>query len=208
MKFFRAIIPCVGFGKRMGMLPNQSKEMLIDPKTGQPLIQYHLDLCKKYQLQPLVITRKEKADLNQYLQKNNIPFMIIEPHGEWMHSVLASQGMWDEYNILLLPDTRFEPDNILQEIKNSLELGTRLVFGVHKVYDPNKWGIINNYFITEKPRQSLTGEQYAWGVIGFHIEHGQQLFESMKESKPYKLYNAGFHYFDSFKDITRTGKLE
>ena len=91
----KAIIPCAGFGTRMAMQPNQSKEMLTDPVTGKYLIDYSLDLCYKYKIKPVVISRLEKEDLNSYLRSKNVTHISLKEAGkEWAQTVLKSQGLW------------------------------------------------------------------------------------------------------------------
>lgn len=199
----KCIIPCAGFGTRVNMKPNQSKEMLPDPGyKRQPIIQFALDMCKTFNLEPLVITREDKKDLRQYLFNANINFIDIKVEGEWYDSVLKSSNYWNNHNILLLPDTRFTPLRCLQDLKNGLELGNESVFALHKVNEPNKWGIIKDYQLLEKPKD-LIGEQWAWGAIGFTKTMGEFLF---KDNFIKILDNTGFTYFTKFEDITRGKK--
>lgn len=204
----RLILPCAGLGTRMSMKLNRSKELLINPATGKPLIQYWIDLAHTRRLDPLVITRKEKKDLIKYCKDNKIECQIIKPHGEWPNTVLASNEHWSENNILALPDTVME-DSItaLYEIKNQLKLGSQAVLALHFVDDVSKWGSVSNYEITEKSKLETDG--WAWGLIGFKREYGNFLFKALnKKNVPYKLKDTSFVYIDSFKDLTRTGKIE
>ncbi len=134
------IIPCAGYGTRMNMPIGQSKELLLD-KAGNHLIEFYLNHCPHFNITPLVITRKEKTDLIAYCESNHIETLIIEPKGEWNDTVLASSLLWDEDNILVLPDTRFNsPRTAISDIKKGLELGNQAVIGLHKVDDVSKWG--------------------------------------------------------------------
>ncbi len=200
----KAIIPSAGYGTRMSMKPNESKEMLID-STGKPVIQYSLDLCSKYGLEPIIITRKEKTDLINYVQ-GNATLHIIEPFGEWPDTVLSSSKLWGKRNILILPDTRFSPDSVLQDISDQLALGCKSVTAYHNVTDPTKWCVIDNYKLTEKPLASNSSA--ALGLIGFEAIEGHHIFNGLKRrSEPVDLIDAGFVRLDSFIDITRTGKI-
>lgn len=203
------IVPAAGFGTRMGMKPNESKEMLIDPSTGYRLIDNVLRLANLTGASVHVITRKEKIDLIEYLAtKNNVTVQIIEPEGEWADTVLASREHWDEHNVLILPDTKWDPLlTTLEQIEESLKLGCETVFALHKVRDASKWGAIGYYEVTEKP--TLGGEGYAWGLIGFNNSFDSHaLFSTMCEkNEPFVLENTSFIFLDSFKDLTRTGKL-
>lgn len=204
----KCILPCAGFGLRMGMLPNQSKEMLQDG-TGNPVIQYSLDLCYKYDLEPVIITRKEKTDLLAYCHCRVYPIetLIIEPNGEWPNTILASKDLWNENNIMILPDTRFNPTSVIKDMESSLKLGNRAVIALHEVSDSSKWCIVDDYQLIEKP--NWDEKSMAMGLIGFKKDEGELLFSIInKRNMPYSLMDAGFVYLNDFKDITRGGKIE
>lgn len=201
----RAIIPCAGFGTRMNMKPDESKEM-IRCSDGQPMITYALDLCDRYDLDPLIITRLEKKDLISFL-KDDYPILTIKPKGEWMDTVLASKNHWYTDNLLILPDTRFEPTSVINEIRNDLKLGCNYSLALHRVDDPHKWCVVNNYTLFEKNPdfESKTG-MFAFGLVGFKKEHGETLFSNLSLSKKCHLDDASFRYLDRFEDITRGPK--
>lgn len=203
------IVPCAGYGTRMNMKPNESKEMLIDPTTGYRLIDTVLRCAKVTGAQVHVITRPEKVDLIEYLSTmENVTIQIIKPEGEWASTVLASREHWDEHNILVLPDTKWDPLlTTLEQMETSLKLGCQQVYALHKVRDTSKWGAIGYYEVTEKP--TIGGEGYAWGLIGFNNSFDSHaLFTTMCEkNQPFVLENTSFLFLDSFKDLTRTGKL-
>lgn len=202
----RMILPAAGFGTRAKMKKNQSKELLINPSTKKPLIQYHLDIAQQYMLDPLVITRKEKKDLISFCKKNKIDYQVITPEGEWSNTVLMSQNYWHEYNILALPDTVYEPHFAVWNIKKGLELGSQSVIAFHHVDDVSKWGSISNYKLYEK--RDLEDGGYAWGLIGFKKDYGRKLFEAMaKKGEPFTLKDTSFTYLEWFEDLTRKGKL-
>lgn len=197
-----AIIPCCGFGTRVKMKPNESKEMLLD-SSGKPIINYSLKLCKKYNLDPLFLVRKEKQDLINYLKKKKVKYLIMEPGNEWSQTIYNSKEHWDEKNILLLPDTRFEPIEIIEQIKKSLEFGYDLSYAVHKVSDCSKWGIVSLFGYIEKPQTSIFGN--SWGLIGFTKEAGSVIFKNMENKSCYYKheFNTNFVFLDKFEDITR-----
>src|SRR4051812_48128743 len=114
----RVLIPAAGFGKRMG-LP-EAKEMLIGPE-GTPLIEWSLSFCNKNGLKPLVISRPEKNSLNDYLRRIGVDTLLIEPSGEWPDTLLKSEELWAEKNLVLLPDTRFSPLEMALESLGSLD---------------------------------------------------------------------------------------
>lgn len=213
----KCIVPCAGFGTRMSMAKDCSKEMLPDPGyKHQPIIQYVLDLCEAFKLEPLVITRKEKQDLRQYLFDKQVDFIDIDVKGEWNESVLASKELWAENNLLILPDTRFYSYKCIEDIQRGLELGNNAVMALHEVTDPSKWstwGMIFNNHIYEKPNltdyywyENYTKEpemKWAWGLIGFKDTYGQELFSNIQ---CLELKNVGFTYLTKFEDITRGTK--
>lgn len=198
------IIPCAGLGTRMSMPYNKSKEMLPDPNEyDKPIIQYSIDLCNKYGIEPLVITRKDKTDLISYLNDNNIKYIIVKDTPEWPNTILAAEEHWHSDNILILPDTRFSPENVLSDIKHSLELERSVVFALHKVEDVSKWGEIKAFTYCEKPMNKEPG--WVWGLIGFKKWAGKQLFidMSVRGVKNNHMDYDNFLFLDSFKDITR-----
>lgn len=203
----KAIIPCAGFGTRMGMKPNESKEMLPDrDNKGKPLIQWCLDICKAFKMEPLIITRKDKKDLRQYLFNKGVEFIDIKPEGEWPNTVLHSESHWsNKGNILLLPDTRFDRLKCIEDIQRGLELGNKAVIALHEVNDPSMWGIIKDYVIYEKPKY-LKGKQWAWGILGFKKFEGKCILTALKEGHCFYLENTGFTFLNKFEDLTRGDK--
>jgi dTDP-glucose pyrophosphorylase len=204
----KAIIPCAGFGTRMNMAPNESKELLVHPATKKPIIEFTLDRAREAGLDPCVITRKEKTDLIEYCEVNDIPYQVIVPEGEWMNTVLMSEPHWEDINVLILPDTRFFPYDILDNMKTDLILGANSSLALHYVTDPQNWAVVDNYTLYEKPKH-LTGTcYYAFGLIAFTPEEGHVIFKTLRDKREVLLENASFQYLDSFKDITRTGVIE
>lgn len=200
------LIPSAGYGTRMGCLPHEAKELIINPSTNKPLIQWHLDLCSKYNLKPLVITRKEKTGLIDYCKKQNVDCLLVEHQEEWTNTLLMVKEHWGETNILLLPDTNFSDTSVLSNIKHSLIIESKpLVAAVHNVKDGNKWGMVNHrytkYIIQEKPTNQKVG--YAWGILGFKKECGIKLFENLKDKKVYSTNDLKIYKLQWFKDVTR-----
>lgn len=206
----KAIIPAAGLGTRVGMKPNESKEMLIDPITKKPVIDYALELCTKYNLEPVIITRKAKKDLIKHVENDSHLLIVDEDFidgKEWPDTVLASQMFWGANNILILPDTRFEPNDIIRELDISLKLGAEISLALHRVGDGSKWCIVRDYMICEKPESK--DPAWAWGLVGFKQEAGIELFEGLKVRGQYNnLSRTSFSYLKSFKDITRNKKIE
>ncbi len=201
----RMIIPCAGLGTRMNMPLDQSKELLL--YMGRHLIDLSLSIAKRLQVNPLVITRKEKKDLIQYCLDNDIEIQIIEVEGEWADTVLKSKPYWEENNLLMLPDTIFNnPYYVMQHLRLRTEIGIEANFAVHKVEDSSKWGVIKNDVLYEKP--DFTDPGLAWGAIGFKGSYGEELFSHCQKGKSLKLNKYSTIDIENFRDLTRTGKIE
>jgi dTDP-glucose pyrophosphorylase len=202
----KAIIPCSGFGSRMNMKPNQSKELLLDSK-GKYIIEYSMDLCEDYGIEPLFITRPEKEDLIHYLKANDLNVLVQPPGKEWAETVHNSKDHWDSKNILILPDTRFTPTNAIQQVIDALNFGSEVVFGLHRVSDVSQWGNVTISQYCEKPKETTEG--YAWGIIGFTDYAGDSLFRKMQTNDyNYHSFNTNYVFLNTFKDLTRTGVID
>lgn len=161
---------------------------------------------------PVVISRKDKHDLNTFLTsyESKVKLCLIDASEEWTHSVCLSVDYWGEKNILLLPDSRFAPVDILKKIDQSLERFD-LSFATFEVQDPSQWGIVlpGDLEIVEKPAQ-VTKQFLAWGLIGFRKQAGLSLFEDLRISSKDHLFkkienqNVGFISLESYQDITRS----
>lgn len=204
-----AIIPCCGFGTRMNMTVNRSKELMGDPHTFEPLIKWHIDLCKQYDIEPLILVRPEKTDLIEYCNDEKINHVVMHPGQEWTETVYLSSPYWRDNNILLLPDSRFFPTNVLKYVKDALDIGTEASFGVFNVDDPSKWCCLTPTGIYEK-RSDIPEPFMAIGIFGFTKEFGLTLFEGLSRINFSSIDKANVYYrmLDKFLDLTRTGKIE
>jgi dTDP-glucose pyrophosphorylase len=203
----RAIIPCAGFGTRMGMKNDESKEMLIDPGTGKPIIDWCLDLCQQFDLLPKILVREEKKDLIEHVKSRGAEVCRVQLRGrDWADTIVTG---WSHHtrNILLLPDTRFDNPGAIEQILTHLTLGTMMVLGIHTVPDPENWGIVAHYKVFEKPKSIKS--KIAWGVIGYNgfCPSAHMFFRDINDMKIGALYNASFVELQNFRDITRAGKL-
>jgi hypothetical protein len=203
------IIPSAGLGNRMSMKLNESKEMLPDPNGGR-IIDYPINLCHRFNLDPLFIIRKEKHDLVTYTKQYE-QVKLSKPTKEWPHTVLRSQHKWREKNLLLLPDTRFKPVDSIQTALEMLDVYD-VIFGVHKVSDLTRWGYVlkvgNDCMVGEK-YQDVIGEGWAWGFIAFrNSEIASNMFKVFRDRNVLTLVkNSDIIKLDSFVDLTRTGKV-
>lgn len=210
----KAIIPAAGYGVRMGMHVNESKEMLQDPNdSNKRIIDYSLDLCYKYGIEPVVISRIEKNDLNSYLNIKGVEHIILKKPGkEWAETVLKSSGLWGEKNILILPDTRFDED-IIPKLLNDLAWNhnSDVVAAVHEIdpKDSEKWGVIYNNHIYEKC-PNITASNLAWGLLAWNGKSAAlDIFYELTPGFKYTQWNdIPYIKMNKFLDVTRTGKLE
>lgn len=211
------LIPCSGFGTRMKVPSNRSKELLIDPENNEPIINW----CLKHVPNPLLIIRKEKEDLIDFAKHSDWNYIIIEETKEWPETILKAGYRWKENNLLVLPDTRFSDS--MYTIESVID-GLRdkpLSFGIHKVNDISKWGKVDFDNTIEKPeiparyRLNITTgknellfdneEGFAWGLIGFNRNVGHGLFTAYLNKTRYDYYPEGvkFTKMHWFKDVTR-----
>lgn len=194
------------------MASHEAKEMLQHPADeGNYLIDYALKLAANMSARILVISRPEKTDLNSYLEKRNINFITHVPSEkeEWMDTVLASSECWDEDNILLLPDTRFDPNfEILKTMEKQLSLGSSLSIALHKVTDPKNWCTLLNGVYGEKylfEKSELSNSEYAFGILGFKYKEGLKLFKALSQERNYTIpRDTQYLFLDYFEDVTRT----
>lgn len=216
----RGIIPAAGKGLRVGMLLHQSKELLIDPETNQPLIEFHLKQCKRYNIKPLVLLRKEKKDLIKYCKKKKVEYLIIPNHnGEWYDTILMSKHRWYKWNILMLPDTKYlDPaDEETQFLFQKRDLDHNIIAFTNTVSDITKWGLCTTEddqgfaVMCEKPSlkmiKNLSERYEAWGILAFNKVYGQYLMKKFKTKKPFVVDNIITFQLDGFVDLTRDKSL-
>lgn len=208
------IVPCAGYGTRMGSPP--AKELLINPETQAPLIEYCLKLADQNQWNTVLITRHEKKVLMDYVShrevKKNLKtqWVLVQNTLEWPDSILKSYDFWSENNIMILPDTTWSPLGIENDVLKDLD-HCDVSFGVFEATDKKTWGTVaiskENFQICEKPQKQMP-DYKAWGLIAFKKNIGRVLFSSILEStqdhqvKTLQL-KARTTSLNSFKDLTR-----
>ncbi len=211
------LIPAAGFGKRLGGPP--AKEILIDPENNRPIIDWSLELALKYALKPIVITRKSKTSLISYIEDNwldrGVELMLVEASKEWPDSILQSQNLWSEVNLMILPDTRFAPQELVEKLISDCEFKNQASFGFFDTKESlETWGVLGisegkSLQICEKPFDLVGADQFkAWGLIAFRKEVGKELFASLlKSNQDHQWFqfshSCSTHKLNYFKDITR-----
>lgn len=205
MNKYTAIIPCAGFGTRMKMESHEAKELLPD-ENGNVTIEWSLNICKEHNIEPIIITRPEKEEFNEYLDDKNIKYVFDEGKSIGV-SLLKSKKYWSEYNIMILPDTRFEyPNNFFENMFKCMKIGNDCTFALFEVEDHSNWGIICDNTFYEKPKRLFSKQDnaYAWGTFGFKKSYGETLLNNFNlTSEPLKLSNPGYLFINNFKDISR-----
>lgn len=205
-----AIIPAAGLGTRMGS-PPQGKEMLIDPITKERVIDWSIKLALENKLLPIIAVSSKKLELRHYIRtKYPMAYVVQVNHvNEWPDTVLAVSEYWHAAcNVLILPDTRFNPTALSSLLTQSTEIS----YAVHTIDVPAKYGIVralNNCIVTaEKPGSGAAGT-LAWGLIKWTTwDSGQKIFDTYRtKGKWIKLLtdSVSLVRLEWFRDITRNG---
>lgn len=212
------VIPAAGFGSRMGN--PVAKEMLTNPGTGLKFVNLSLQQAKNMGAKIILITRKEKKELIDYVtafcEEHHLLLEVlqIEPTSEWPETVLMSQHCWTERNLLLLPDTDWQPtDFVTQLLQDWNQSPSEVCYGVFDSLKSN-WGYVKvaeGLWICEKPQKPLEGFM-AWGMIGFKKEIGAKLFREHLTSTfdhqvKFLKISAQVKKMDAFFDRTRGESL-
>ena len=204
------LLPCAGFGRRVGS--PEAKELL-PLREGQPLIQQPLQRARVLGWPSLAITRPEKPSLVNYLEEEfpetEVQFCRVTE--EWPHTVFESRSKWRTWNLLVLPDTDYSPEDAWEKMWGQRE-GVSLVVGEHEVQNPRAWGAVvgegDSLLAFEKVGNASFSK--AWGLLLFHRSLGENLFQAFIDSRrqqqgivlPSHL-KANFFALQSFRDLTR-----
>lgn len=168
----------------------EAKELLVNPYTGKPFIEFSFSQARRLEASIVLIIREEKKALKSwavdYCKQNFLSLEILEisPTSEWPETVLKSAPLWGDKNILLLPDTDWKPFSLLKVISEKIRIPSMdAVYGVFKTGKLN-WGFVktnNGLSVCEKPIHFLQDYE-AWGIIAFTKESGNALFKAHLES--------------------------
>lgn len=206
------IIPAAGFGRRVGSPP--AKEMLIRPGLQEPYIDLPIQIAIKYKFSPLVITRRDKHVLVDYIKSKypQIEILLIEGSSDWPDTILQSESLWADKNLVLLPDTEFAPVDIVPELARDLD-EVDIVAAHHQVQDKENWGFLwsnreGQVAGCEKPTSVEAPPQCAWGLFGFRKNFGRELLSWQQWSQTNRRSFAMTARFRSrplsfFADLTR-----
>lgn len=205
------IIPAAGFGRRVGS-PNSKEILRLD--QGRPLIEtaFSESEARKWPLH--LLTRSEKTELIDYSLKrglSNLQIQYVSVTKEWPATVLLSEPVWHEWNLLFLPDLLFRPltvlDQMIEAVGQRPEL--RVVAAGTMTSKPQLWGCLKTvhaqassdgkqgFSICEKPQESLS--EWAWGLMMFHQSTGRDLFESLLQSGTDHQWKHHGHHCQTFE---------
>lgn len=178
---------------------------------SQPMIEWTIQTALKSGLKPVVILRKQKAELAHYLRhRNEIETIEIESSSEWPDTLLQVQNQWGDINLVLLPDTRFSNPEVIEQLKFSLKKFDSS-YGTFKTISPETWGHVSSYgeklAICEKPK-SIPKVFSAWGIFGFKRDAGYQVLKAHLDSTlTHQIINLDLstelHKIENFKDFAR-----
>jgi dTDP-glucose pyrophosphorylase len=214
----KIIIPAAGYGVRMGR--PAAKELLPHPRTGRPLMHEVLESLAHQELPAVVLVRHDKPELIDFVESwqhshpdQPVELLKVNPTVEWPQTVLLSAPAWTELNALYLPDTEFEPADMLKTLFAQLA-SADCAFAGHRVEDPSHWGLVqfavDSFKIADKPKD-VENCNWAWGLIAFRQKAGERLFGAIltanqtEEWQDVALKGARLELTD-FKDLTRPGR--
>lgn len=183
------------------MSPDKSKELL--SIEGSVLI----ERAVQRSINPLLLIRKEKGDLIEWADALGVDYMLAGGEGEWADTVLESYPLWDETNVLMLPDTIYNPQGIIRLMAECLK-SYSFVIATHAVTDLSKWGAVLPESIDEKP-QALTGPGNAWGLLGFNKAQGRDFLTRTTAGQQFRMPDDTVRLpLFSFQDVTRTRRTQ
>lgn len=214
------LIPAAGYGTRVGSPP--SKELLLDEQQD-PLIDFSLRLARKRGWRVHVITRVDKTQLVQYLEakwrpqfEHELSVQLILSSSEWPDTLLQSEPYWTQENLIVLPDTVFGPESILDEMAKRLAFGKcDLVYAGTCQESLIQWGVVQlndqKTKVTIFEKCSTDQKGWAWGVMGFDKVVGVEVLKAHLKSTltrtPVDLVvRAELINLGRFQDLTRTAR--
>lgn len=209
----KLLIPAAGFGKRLGS--PKAKELLELKTESLPLIEWSLSLAKTFGMPAVVISREDKVELNAYLHSKMkdypIEICLISDSKEWPDTLLQSESKWAATNIVILPDTRFQPVEIINDLHRILQIEP-YAFATFQPDDFSAWGVIRTSkegsYISEKPKVWDTNDK-VWGLFGFQKSYGQKILNAMLSSQgEFVTFSKGRSQLlplKTFNDLGRSG---
>lgn len=174
------LLPAAGFGRRVGS--PEAKELLPD-ENQRPLIEWSLEQARTRGWPVHVVLREQKKALIDYLEERRqiqeLSIQVISVSRDAMDSLLQSRPFWRARNLVLLPDTRFEPLGALDQIADGLR-ETPIVYGTFHVRAPAEWGCLRrtdqSFQVFEKCGPPSLDK--AWGIIGFQNSVGEIVLQA------------------------------
>ena len=219
-----AIIPAAGKGTRMGS-PVEGKELMIDPISGRPLIDYAILAAEDVGATRIVVAIEQgtKPQLQEYIRATfpQVYIHLGKQEGEWPSTVLQTIDHWDDHdNVLILPDTRYNVQELHHLVTKHADTSDHITYALlpGNVMEPEKYGVVYLHEVSdqplwteEKPQDVNWPNIAAWGLIAFNKQRGQELMEAYTvrgRTYPLSTLSVGTMYLSWFKDITRNGYVE
>lgn len=213
----KVLLPAAGFGTRVNADYVNGKELLTDPNTGLPLIQWSIEMARIAKADPLVISRRTKVGLNAEMERQGIPCLKVEESAlkEWPDTIILSEQHWERKNLMLLPDTRFpDAQDYIRLVERFLKHSDVVFLTIPLAeQDASKFAIYDYMtdWICEKPSEGVESRAQIICAIGFNNAVGRKLFEGLsKRGEWFSIPKATISHIQIpwFKDITRSGNVE
>lgn len=162
-----------------------------DPE-GRPLIDFALAQALNRDWPVHIITREEKRPLIQHLKTwqargLEISWQFVSATREWPETLLLAKSFWRERNLVVLPDTRYLPLDIWDQMQSQSEVESDVTYAVMESEDlkvASSWGVLRfqPFSLCEKPQEILPPSYLFWGLMLFRKHVGQALLEAHLES--------------------------
>lgn len=192
MKITKAVILTGGLGTRMEPITKVlAKEML--PIVDKPVLSYLIkSLIKSNIREVLVVSHKEKVEIQNYFENDCINFMYVfpnKPNGVVDALKHAKSFVGDEPFVLLFGDVLPSNKNHIKDMVNLFEKTNKSVASLMEVEEDkksfygivehkNKNGLLYIYNIIEKPKLKQTESNMA--LSGQYVLNSEIFFEMEK----------------------------
>lgn len=132
---------------------------------GRLLIQRSLDLCKKYNLTPVIVSLPKKDKLNSFAKEQGIRYEITDQLYTPSYPWLDKKGILNVYNILIFPDVKLENEDIIEDVKKTLTIGKTIVIVVASGPTRRKFRFVDYGQIFYATENSIKDCVYLTGYI-------------------------------------------
>lgn len=164
---------------RVGSGPSQ--DMRLDPETNLPVVLAHVNSAKSLGYNPVVLSRADKDDLNEYLDAQGIQYQISIT--STFNRVIGQIKEFADVNIIVEPDIRFSPPSAMSDAATIIhKFGRSLVVGTGSVPDPVNWKILaKNDATSSGPKMDGPGMAIGFVCFGKNRKVGLMAFNKTKK---------------------------